>query len=340
MKNTAVKTVVFSFISIFLIILFACQKTSIDSFKDKIIYITKDHNNHIAIMNLDGSEKAVLTYGDYTHKYGDISADGSKLVFTSFRAGKHGIFLLEAGKHKYKQLDDFVNTSNNPRFSPDGNRIVFMHKIDKDFEIFTMDCNGGDVVQLTDNDYTDFFPRYSPDGLNIVFCRKTDEGSNIYTMEVDGKNQTLLVEPSDRQWAFYPQYSPDGSKILFVTNSPDEHFGISIMDNDGSNQTRLTSWNSSHYNAQFSPDGSKIVYLSLLTNNEANISIYDFSNNKSVIITESPGKYRSPHFTSDGAQIVFSNGVRKESEIYIFDIDGKDLRQLTQNDHNDFLSRF
>jgi Tol biopolymer transport system component len=104
-----------------------------------------------------------------------------------------------------------------------------------------MNADGTGVVQLTTGGGYD--PEWSPDLNTIVFSGDRDGNQDIYVIGVDGRDERRLTRnPAiDRQ----PFWSPDASKILFesfrnLTRGASE---VYVMDLDGSDPTKLTSFN-------------------------------------------------------------------------------------------------
>jgi hypothetical protein len=117
---------------------------------------------------------------------------------------------------------------------------------------------------------------------------------------------------------------------------------IYVMNVDGSNQTRLTTTISGHYNSSpaFSPDGTRIVFDST---RDGHSEIYMMNADGSAqtrITNNSAGNFR-PSFSPDGSRIVFEtfrDGTT--GEIYIMNADGSGQRRLTNNSVNDFAASF
>lgn len=109
-------------------------------------------------------------------------------------------------------------------------------------------------------------PIWSPDGTKIAFVSPGD-GSNaeIYVINADGSSLTNLTNHPATEGA--PSWSPDGTKIAFVEVLQSD-LTISVMNADGSNQTRLGGQFVFTMDEQFrnqlrltwSPDGSTLAF--------------------------------------------------------------------------------
>ncbi len=82
-----------------------------------------------------------------------------------------------------------------------------------------------------------------------------------------------------------------------------------------------------------SPD-NKRIFFSLLGNEQMELASYDISSNKFSIFKFAGPQFRSkPAYSRNGKYITFVGGERGSKNIYIMNIDGTGLRQLTNN-HN------
>jgi Tol biopolymer transport system component len=84
-------------------------------------------------------------------------------------------------------------------------------------------------------------------------------------------------------------------------------------------------------NPIISPDNKKI-FFSLLGNEQMELATYDIPSDKFSIFKFAGPQFRSsPAYSRDGKYITFAGGERGSKNIYIMNIDGTGLRQLTNN---------
>lgn len=119
------------------------------------------------------------------------------------------------------------------------------------------------------------------------------------------------------------------SKIVFVSNR-DGNDELYMMDYDGHNQTRLTFNRVKDYMPAFSPDGRSIAYTSYRENTAC---LYVFNPYEGKILQlHCQGTNYAPNFSPDGKKIAFCSTLEQgNSEIYVVDVDGKNLKRLTFN---------
>jgi Tol biopolymer transport system component len=135
-----------------------------------------------------------------------------------------------------------------PDWSPDGTKIVFTTG-EPDGGIHVMQANGTGRTLLISHefasagggDYGVMTPAWSPDGKTIAFVRASDDGWGIYLINTDGSSPRRLYACCGQA---EPSWSLDGSRIAH------QALGISIVNSDGTNLTRLIGGNA------FYPDWS------------------------------------------------------------------------------------
>ncbi len=125
-------------------------------------------------------------------------------------------------------------------------------------------------------------------------------------------------------------------RILFFSNQGDESkisFDFYIMNADGTNQKLLLEYGKPGI-PSCSPDGRRV-----LTDDDGNIYIFNLDGTWLSILLEGR-KAHEPAWSPDGTKIAFQSWEHDPSEIYVMDIDGCNLVQLTDNTYYDDYPRW
>jgi TolB protein len=262
-----------------------------------VFYSARDghSNNQIYVMNPDGSSAVRITYDTASDVDPDISPDAQQIVFTSSQtgSGNNNIFVRDR-RGAVTNLTNDAATDGWARWSPNGKQIVFESKRDGGvFEIFVMKADGSNPTRLTDPPTLSRYPSWSPDGKQIVFRR----GIDIYTINADGSGApTQLTSETAPSFAQMPAWSPNGRYIAFMSFR-EGYCSVFRMKADGDEQINLTPKNPG----------------------------------------DSPSKWcsRAPSWSANGREIFFMSfrpSTEGQSEIFVMNMDGTDVRQLTDTD--------
>jgi Tol biopolymer transport system component len=228
--------------------------------------------NAIFSVNPDGSDLQKLTTGTTDDLGPDVSADGSKIVYSRGPDNDSSeLWVMNSDGSGQHQLTHDGSRDWYPSWSPDGSTIAFRSDQTGNGDIYTIPAAGGNETRLTTAAGLDSVPEYSPDGSKILFhsmrensdpvgCDPCAEG--VYVMNADGSGQTKLIGSPGEQDRF-PSWSPDGLRIVFNrmhVPTGDDTDGIYTAAADGTDVERVPGPPSLAQEADFSPDGQLIAY--------------------------------------------------------------------------------
>ncbi|MCD6377028.1 MAG: PD40 domain-containing protein [Caldisericaceae bacterium] len=211
-------------------------------------------------------------------------------------------------------------------------------------DIWKADINNGQAIRLTMHDGEEIFPKFSPDGSLIAFTGEYDGNTDVYVMNADGSNiHRVTYHPGgDIVVGWHPQ----NGKIIFRSNRVSyQRFSRLFMINpDGSGLDTLIMHEATQ--GSFSPDGSKIAYNRMgrefrtwkryFGGTAQDIYIFDFKQMKDQKITDFQGTDRLPMWI--GNKIYFSSDRDGVLNIYAYDVQSKQITQLTH--HKNYDVRF
>lgn len=237
--------------------------------------------------DFDGFNQRALTRDQSINLSPAFSPDGSRVLYTSYKAGNPDLWSLELKSGKSKKISARPGINSSAVWSPDGKYIALTLSHEGNAEIYLLD-NGGDIIRrLTHSGGIDCSPSFSPDGSQIAFTSDRSGAPQIYITDVEGGSVNRVT--FNGNYNDSPAWSPDGTQIAFVTRVERGDFDICTIDINGSNYKVLTATGSNE-NPRWSPDGLHIVFAS---NRTGSYQIYtmDFDGNNQRMVTSAGNNY-------------------------------------------------
>jgi len=128
--------------------------------------------------------------------------------------------------------------------------------------------------------------------------------------------------------------APAGKRIAFVSNRDDNN-EIYVMNVDGSDPINLTKNPDNDVMPAWSPDGKRLVFVSDRGDGPVFFMNADGSGVTALVGPEG-GNERALAWSLDGKWLAFASDHNSDPELYVINIDGSGLIQLTENDHDTF----
>ena len=335
-------------ILILIVILFGCEYNILGTYGSSYFRILYNSNSDIFIMDSNGNHKKNLTFDMYKSDFvnnglQDVTSDCQNILFNQSSTDTvnwenvYTTYIMDINGENKRIISDTSLVLGHPKFSPDGLYIVFA-ATENVVDIYIMNSDGSNIRNLTNDSDRDWFPQFTPDGSKIIYRSKKNDNMDIYSINFDGTNKTNLTNDG-KLWGADYCISEDGSKIVY-TSSKDGLPNIYTINIDGTNQIKITDA-SCNYNPVFSYDKSRIAYIS------CSISGYDIKiidnngkNERKIASTIRPrNDYWRPIalFSPDDEYIIFTSFNDGNCEIYISDIYGRNMKNLTNNPNYDDL---
>jgi Tol biopolymer transport system component len=231
-------------------------------------YVAED--SEIFTMSPNGAGAAPVTDNAWYESEPSWSPDVGQVAFRSEDGTSNwDIRKLDADGTDRVRLTLDPALDGQPAWSPDGARIAFVSQraAPEHDEVYVMDSDGSDVVRLTSDSADSEEPAWSPDGTKIAFRRS----GNIYAVGPGGGTPTAILSGFQ---AAEPAWSPDGTRIAFTSSVGTSTTDVFVMDSDGTDLTRLTSFTGFDRQPTWSPDGRKIAFSRRLGSGESTDEIF------------------------------------------------------------------
>jgi TolB protein len=242
--------------------------------------------------------------------------------------------------------------------SGDGSKIAFVTSVNNASHIFVINSDGTGLKQLTsDSEGVGLgggSPSISGDGTKIAFTKDLS-GSNpddppareIFVVNSDGSGLKQLTYKSGGDQMVSsrsPSISNDGSKIAFFhVDFNTWNRGIFVINSEGTEEKQVTE----DFTTDFSMcgDGSKIAFLYgddldfqyfVINSDGTGLTQLTHNSNNYENINNNLNPPSAPSISDDGSKVAFEGYVGKDREIFVINSDGTGLKQLTDNDEDNW----
>jgi TolB protein len=231
------------------------------------IYFVSDRSGHKEIwsMDYDGSNQTQVTHYNSISTFPCVSADGTKVAFTTWYRGNPSIFVhsLETGRKLifYNQPASLNAPSD---FTPDSKQMLLYSTAGGNYaQVFMANVDGSNWRRISSVRSIEVEPKVNPKtGTDLVFVSGRGGMPQVYRMNTDGADIVRLT--SGEGEAVNPAWHPDGQKIAFAWTRGFEpgNYNVFIMDVATRAVTQLTHGVGRNENPVWAPDGLHIVYSS------------------------------------------------------------------------------
>ncbi len=203
---------------------------------------------------------------------------------------------------------------------------------DENLDLYISSTNN-QLLNITNDKFTDYGIKWSPDGNFILFAKQVNRQYDLYLYNVELKTTEQLTNDTLNQYG--PSFSPDGKSILYVSNADHIQNEIYLMNLATKKITRITTNDRLDGSPTFHPDGLRIFYTSFMDKDSANRIT-----NSEIFVTDTMGSYHTRltnRIGNDGALDISPDGktiachyfLKNKADIYVMNIDGSHIKQLT-----------
>lgn len=176
-------------------------------------------------------------------------------------------------------------------------------------------------------------PTLSPDGSRMIFLKLLEDREQMFIANADGSHERKLLAFADGDIED-PAWSPDGIRVAYIA-SAGARKSIHVMNVDGSGDRAITPASQSPIHPAWMPDGRSLLYctdddLRPPQKNAAEIYRIDAKTGKiTTLISGGVNTYPVP--SPDGTRIAFRKMLDTNSEVFVANIDGTGIRDLTNH---------
>lgn len=220
-----------------------------------------------------------------------------------------------------------------PRFSNKGDKIAFYsYRNDGEPEVFIIDSDGKNLKQITPSDGKwAIEPRWALDDSTLGFSMGKDMGSlKVATFHLKSKKMTPLLIKDTAFTQFMGGWTIKGIQFAQKEDGTLKFYSF----NTANNKTKHIQIN--EFKKYFVVTSKKSNYRIISVSDEDQKGLWIQNKDGSLKkITELQG--RNITFSKNGKRIVFDAIVNDNADIYSLDIDGSNLKKLTNDLGKDYM---
>lgn len=205
--------------------------------------------------------------------------------------------------------------------------------------VYRIDSDAAGLQPLSPPSGRTFSPVWAPDGRRVAYTEfRPDGGGGIYVQDVASGGRRM-VPPTSRGLNYAPAFAPNGRTLLFTRSGED---GTDIFSYDIASDCclqRLTVGRfADNLSPTMSPDGGRIAFVSTRAGLP---QIYVMASDGTGQELFAPfdygvtGSSNAPEWSADGASIAFHRDVGGSLQIFVMDVAGRTVRQLTSAGRNE-----
>jgi Tol biopolymer transport system component len=279
------------------------------------------------------------------------------------------LYVLNADGSEIHRIGTMPGDYEDPQFSPDGKKICFTYDellapdsvtLSQTPRVFIINSDGTNEKPLSNGPVPDtgLGPRFTASG-KIVFTHAdyAHSRSTLFIVDPDAPNPTPKIFEVPGLNNLYPYaFGPNGAILFEQSPGPGIPLQLFKVESDGTGLIQLTNTNKSISAAAWSPNGSLIAYantgdsepdafqgqhqddgiyvMNADGGHPARIVRIDFGQDLGPDYT--PGSMKTPQlfsslsFSPDSRMLTYSLRLKSGAQIYVVNVDGTGLRQLTE----------
>jgi TolB protein len=228
--------------------------------------------------------------------------------------------------------------------SPPTGNIAFVSDRDGNQEIYLMSADGAGHTNLTNDPADDKEPWWSPDGTQLAFQSSRAGPPNIFLMNADGSGVSQLIDSPAVEGRL--RWSSDGSKVAFYSFRSQGQGMLWVANADGSDPRPVLqgihpagpeAQCAAGFPGDWFPDSDTILFRGSYGAASALqiCSVNADGSDLKVIFSQDNSFAIYPTLSPDNTRIAMVLDRGGNEDVYVVDIDGRNLRQVIDDPAQD-----
>ena len=223
---------------------------------------------------------------------------------------------------------NIIARGKNPSVSADGRTLAYegLGGADGDLGIWIASADGTNSTRVIDRPFiSTSTPAISPDGHSIVFFQSSGGPmGDLWVVSSSGGTPRRLT--FDDTEGGTPTWTPDGQFVIFSSKRTGSHTLWRIPVGGGEAEP-MTSGAGEDRDPQVSFDGRRMIYTNV--RNSFSLELWNVSTGRKTSLATRRTTIAGPRFSPQGDRITFFHETDAGTHLWMFDVDGRDVRQIT-----------
>ena len=203
--------------------------------------------------------------------------------------------------------------------------------------IYLVDFDGHGIDPISTPGRNAMSPAWSPEGRQLVYMEFEEGIGPLYVLDRETRERKV-ISVTTGSLNFTPAFSPDGRTLAFARadSGGTDIYTYNLAD-DCCLQRLTVGGFSDNLSPTFSPDGQRIAHVST---RPGLAQIYVMASDGTGQELFAPydygvsGSSNAPEWSPDGLNVAFHRDVARSPQIFVMDVAGKVVRQLTSAGRN------